>query len=50
MPDFGALANLTGSLSNMGSSRKKKQMDDMAGRLGVEVQAGEESLPADELT
>jgi hypothetical protein len=24
MPDFGALANLKGSLSNMGKSRKKK--------------------------
>ena len=24
MPDFGALANLQGSISNMGKSRKKK--------------------------
>ena len=50
MPDFGALANLQGSLSNMGHNRKKKQMNDLAAKLGVEVQAGEEDLPADELT
>ena len=37
MPDFGALSNLTGSLQNMGKSRKKKQMQDLAEKLGVEV-------------
>ena len=37
MPDFGALSNLTGSLSNMGKNRKKKQMEDLAAKLGVEV-------------
>lgn len=50
MPDFGALANLQGSLSGMGKGRKKKQMQDMADKLGVEVQAGDEDMAADELT
>lgn len=50
MPDFGALANLHSSISNMGKMRKQNQMKALADKLGVEVQAGEEQLPADELT
>ena len=50
MPDFGALANMHSSLSNMGKSRKRNQINDMATKLGVEVQAGDEDLPAEDLT
>ena len=50
MPDFGALANLQGSLSGMGKGRKKKQMQDMADKLGVDVQAGDEDMAAEDLT
>ena len=50
MPDFGALANLHGTIANMGKMRKVKQMNDLAAKLGVEVQAGEENLGAEELT
>jgi alkylhydroperoxidase/carboxymuconolactone decarboxylase family protein YurZ len=50
MPDFGALANLHGTIANMGKMRKVKQMNDLAAKLGVEVQAGEENLSAEELT
>lgn len=37
MPNFGALADLHGSLSNMSKMRKQKQVNDMAAKLGVEV-------------
>ena len=37
MPNFGALADLHGSISNMGQMRKKKQLQDMANKLGVEL-------------
>ena len=50
MPNFSALANLHGTISNMGKMRKKKQMNDLAGKLGVEVQAGDEDLSAEDLT
>lgn len=50
MPDFGALANLHGTIANMGKMRKKKQMNDLAGKLGVEVQSGDEDLSAEDLT
>lgn len=50
MPDFGALANLHGTISNMGKMRKRNQMNQLAAKLGVEVQAGEEELPASDLT
>jgi len=50
MPNFGALADVHSTLSNMGNMRKKKQLNDMAAKLGVEVQAGDEQLPAAELT
>ena len=50
MPNFGALAEVHGTLSNMGKMRKRKQMNDLAGKLGIEVQAGDEDLSAEELT
>ena len=50
MPDFGALANLHGTISNMGKMRKKKQMNDLASKLGVDVQAGDENVSGEELT
>jgi len=37
MPNFGALADVHSTLSNMGKSRKKKQIADLAGKLGIEV-------------
>ena len=36
MPNFGALADLHGSLSNMSNMRKKKSVNEMASKLGVE--------------
>jgi len=50
MPNFGALADLHGSISNMGRMRKQKQLQDMASKLGVEIQAGEEQMDANDLT
>jgi len=50
MPDFGALANLHSSISNMGKMRKSNQAKSLADKLGVDIGPGEESLPADELT
>ena len=50
MPNFGALADLHGSLANMGKMRKKKQVTDLATKLGVEAQAGDEDLQPEELT
>lgn len=50
MPDFGALANLHGTISNMGKMRKKNQAQSMAQKLGVELQAGEEDMGANSLT
>ena len=50
MPNFGALADLHGSLSNMGKMRKKKQVNDMAAKLGIEAQPGDEDLAAEDLT
>ena len=50
MSNFGALADLHGSISNMGHVRKQKQLQDVASKLGVELQAGEDQLDASELT
>lgn len=50
MPNFGALADLHGTISNMGKMRKKKQMNDLASKLGVDVQAGDVDLSAEDLT
>lgn len=35
MPNFGALADLHSSLSGMSSSRKKKQVNDIAAKLEI---------------
>jgi hypothetical protein len=50
MPDFGALANLHGTISNMGKMRKTKQMNDLAAKLGIEVQPGDSNLAGSDLT
>jgi hypothetical protein len=49
MPNFNALANLHGSLSNMGKMRKRKHINDLASKLGVQVQQGDEELSPEEL-
>jgi len=50
MPNFSALANVHDTLSNMGKMRKRKQVNDLAGKLGVAVQPGDEDLGPEELT
>lgn len=50
MPNFNALADVHSTLSNMGKMRKKKQMSDMASKLGVEIQAGDVDMSPSELT
>jgi len=50
MPNFGALADMHSSLSNMGKMRKRKQLNDMASKLGVDIMEGDEDLPAADLT
>jgi len=50
MPNFGALADLHGSISNMGKMRKQKQLNDMAAKLGVDIQAGDDQMDPSDLT
>ena len=50
MPNFGALADVHSTLSNMGKMRKRSQVKDLAGKLGVDVKAGDEDLGPEELT
>ena len=50
LPNFGALANLHGSLANMGKMRKKKQVTELATKLGVDVLEGDEELEPEALT
>ena len=50
MPNFGALADLHGTISNMGKMRKKKQMNDLASKLGVDTQPGDVDLSAEDLS
>ena len=50
MPNFGALADLHGTIANMGKMRKTKQMNDLASKLGVDVQPGDVDLPAEDLS
>lgn len=50
MPNFGALADLHGSLSNMGKSRKKKQVNDLAAKLGVDPIKSDYDLEAEDLS
>jgi hypothetical protein len=44
MPDFSALSNCFGSLHKMGQSAKKNSVNDLATKLGVEAQEGDEKL------
>lgn len=50
MPDFGALANLHSSISNMGKMRKQNQMKQLAQKLGVELQEGDSEMAPEDLT
>ena len=50
MPNFGALANVHDTLSNMGRMRKKNQVAQLATKLGVDVMAGDTELDAAALT
>ena len=50
MPNFGALADLHSSLSGMSNSRKKKQVNDLAAKLGIDVMEGDYSLSADDMS
>jgi len=50
MPNFSALADVHSTLSNMGKMRKKKQLNDMASKLGVDIMAGDEEMSPSELT
>lgn len=50
MPNFGALADLHGSLSNMSNSRKKKQVNDMCAKLNIEPQSSDYKLEAQDLS
>ena len=50
MPDFSALANVHSTLSNMTAMRKKNQVNDLATKLGVDVQATDYDLDAESLS
>lgn len=50
MPNFGALADVHSTLSNMGKMRKKTQVNNLAAKLGVDVQQGDYDLDATELS
>jgi hypothetical protein len=50
MPNFGALADVHGTIAHMGKMRKINQMKSIAANLGVEIAAGEEDLSASDLT
>jgi len=50
MPDFSALANVHSTLSNMGTMRKKKQVNELAAKLGVVAEAGDYDLEAEALS
>ena len=50
MPNFGALANMQGTIGHMGKMRKISQMKSLAEKLGVEVAAGDEDLSAADLS
>lgn len=48
MPNFGALADLHGTLSNMHNMGKKKEVNNLAAKLGVDPQESDYDLsPAD---
>ena len=49
MPNFSALADVHSTLSNMGKMRKRKQVNDLAGKLGVESTDADLDLSPEEL-
>lgn len=49
MPNFGALADVHSTLSNMGKSRKRGQVNSLAGKLGVESTAADLDLSPEDL-
>jgi len=50
MPNFGALANMHSSLANMSNMRKKKQVNDLAAKLGVDPQESDYKLSGQKLS
>ena len=50
MPDFSALANMTGAIHKMGMSQAQRQVNLMAARLGVQAQPGDDQLGPAELS
>ena len=49
MPNFGALADVHSTLSNMGKMRKRGQVNAMASKLGVESTAADLDLSPEDL-
>ena len=50
MPNFGALADLHGSLSGMSNSRKKKEVNNMCAKLNITPENSDYKLEAQELS
>jgi len=50
MPDFSALTNAFGSLHSMGQSAKGRQAKNLAAKLGVEFQDGDDKLGPNDLS
>jgi len=50
MPAFGALATMTDTIHSMGHSQAQRQVNLLAARLGVAVQAGDEKLGPEALS
>ena len=49
MPNFGALADMHSSLSNMGKMRKRSYVNQLASNLGVESTDADADLSPEEL-
>ena len=50
MPNFGALADLHGSLSNMSNSKKKKEVNNMCAKLNIQPENSDYKLDPQELS
>ena len=50
MPNFGALADLHGSLSNMSNSKKKKEVNNMCAKLNIQPENSDYKLEPQELS
>jgi len=50
MPNFGALADLHGSLSNMSNSKKKNEVNNMCAKLNIQPEASDYKLEPQELS